>query len=148
MRSRTCLLLRCSRLQYQIMSTASRLLTRFVRTPSCRPLPFSPRNQGQLRWHSSDDDTEIRSSENGESTLFLHVGPSGDCWTGYSIFAAKHLQPDYVRSVALPRNCDEAQAEALLEAIDGDTALQRQIYDEKRIPETLFSKLKQKHGAR
>jgi len=53
------------------------------------------------------------------------------------------LQPDYVVSVPLPSNCrEEAQVEALLEAIDEDTTLQRQIYDEKRIPKTLFDKVK------
>ena len=38
--------------------------------------------------------------------LFLHVSPSGDCWTGQEIFAAKHLQPDYVRSIPVPDGFD------------------------------------------
>ena len=94
--------------------------------------------------------------------VYLHMGPSGDCWTGHSIFAAKHLQPDYVRSVALPtpllvhkngnKDTDDAaqqqqqeeerMLEALLETIESDPSLQRQIYDEERIPESLLEQVK------
>mmetsp|Transcript_5487 Transcript_5487/g.11213 ORF Transcript_5487/g.11213 Transcript_5487/m.11213 type:complete len:200 (-) Transcript_5487:32-631(-) len=41
-----------------------------------------------------------------EKTSFFHVSPSGDWWTGPSIFAAKHLQPDYVRSIPIPPGFD------------------------------------------
>jgi len=39
-------------------------------------------------------------------TMYFHVSPSGDWWTGPSIFAAKHLQPDYVRSIPMPPGFD------------------------------------------
>ena len=51
-----------------------------------------------------DDKTTSTSmiSENKKNPpLYLHVGPSGDCWTGHSIFAAKHNQPGYIKSVPL-----------------------------------------------
>lgn len=49
------------------------------------------------------------------SKLYLHIGPSGDCWTGASIFAAKHLQPDYVKSIELPANIPTEEIEPILE---------------------------------
>ncbi|KAL7466364.1 hypothetical protein ACHAXS_006662 [Conticribra weissflogii] len=38
--------------------------------------------------------------------IYFHVSPSGDWWTGPPIFAAKHLQPDYVRSIPIPSGFD------------------------------------------
>ena len=63
--------------------------------------------------------------------LFLHVGPAGECWTGTSLFAAKHLQPDYVRSIPLP---DGVSVDRIVELVEGDVRLGHQIYDEGRIP--------------
>jgi hypothetical protein len=52
-----------------------------------------------------DDDettsTSIISENKKNPPLYLHVGPSGDCWTGHSIFAAKHNQPGYIKSIPL-----------------------------------------------
>lgn len=80
--------------------------------------------------------------------LYLHIGPAGDAWTGTELFAAKHLQPDYVKSILLPPlHLDEgddaddystATTEALIHAIEQDTALARQIYDEAQIPPSLL----------
>lgn len=62
--------------------------------------------------------------------MYLHVGPSGDCWAGASIFAAKHLQPDYVRSIVLPPlTC----VESLLERLESDPKLAQQIYDDEKV---------------
>jgi len=94
---------------------------------------FSPIQHRRWKSNHNNDNKD-------EKPLFLHIGPSGDCWTGDSIFAAKHLQPDYVRSVVLPNNYDDQKLEALLEAIEEDVDLQRQIYDEERIPETLLGR--------
>lgn len=71
------------------------------------------------------------SSPSASATLYLHVGPSGDCWTGRSIFAAKHLQPDYVQSIALPDDMDSAALVALLEQ---DVGLAQEVYDTKKLP--------------
>ena len=81
--------------------------------------------------NNDDDDKDTG------AVLYLHVGPSGDCWTGRSIFAAKHLQPDYVRSVKLPTDID---VDILLELIeeDGTGELAGSIYDNERIPEQLL----------
>ena len=38
-----------------------------------------------------------------------YTAPCGDWWTGNEIFAAKHLQPDYVRSVKIPSGFDPEQ---------------------------------------
>lgn len=70
-----------------------------------------------------------RLSSNSTKPTYLHVGPSGDCWAGASIFAAKHLQPDYVRSILLPPlTC----VESLLERLEGDPKLAQQIYDDEK----------------
>jgi hypothetical protein len=58
--------------------------------------------------------------------LYLHVGPSGDCWIGPSIFAAKHLQPDYVKSIELPKGAPIEDVEKILE---DDPTLARELYD-------------------
>ena len=62
-------------------------------------------------WITKDNPSTTRnfrdfSSGNNEvscvnKSLYLHVPPSGDVWTGHEMFAAKHLQPDYVKSVSL-----------------------------------------------
>mmetsp|Transcript_22187 Transcript_22187/g.47724 ORF Transcript_22187/g.47724 Transcript_22187/m.47724 type:complete len:167 (-) Transcript_22187:275-775(-) len=45
-------------------------------------------------------------ADDSGKTVYFHVSPSGDWWTGPSIFAAKHLQPDYVRSIPIPPGFD------------------------------------------
>jgi hypothetical protein len=73
------------------------------------------------------------------SGLYLHVGPSGDCWTGHSIFAAKHLQPDYVKSVKLePGIC----VDTLIDLLEENDAWAQQIYDEESFPMELLDALK------
>jgi hypothetical protein len=71
------------------------------------------------------------------SLLYLHVGPSGDCWTGSSIFAAKHLQPDYVKSIPLHPPHYDICADTLIEILEEDGGLARELYD----TETLTKKL-------
>ena len=73
-----------------------------------------------------------------KTPTFLHVGPSGDCWTGASIFAAKHLQPDYVKSIPLsPHIC----AESLLEVLEDNPRLAQQIYDDEKLPAHLVQSM-------
>jgi hypothetical protein len=102
-------------------------------------------DQGQRQsWQSTyRGENKDTNKNDSKAILYLHIGPSGDCWTGHSIFAAKHLQPDYVRSVALPPNFrSDEHVEALLEAIGEDSTLQHQIYDDEEIPESLFDKIR------
>ena len=84
------------------------------------------------------------SSLTNTGKLYLHVGPAGECWTGASIFAAKHLQPDYVKSVQLPDDFVEnpSAIEHLLEELEEDPATAQQIYDSEQIPEALLDKTK------
>ena len=125
--------------------------TRLLRMVNAAPIIFARppclfmTSSTMQNWLSScrdeNDDTKV---DDSKTSLFLHIGPSGDCWTGPSIFAAKHLQPDYVRSVALPPNFHDegAPVDALLDAIEEDSTLQHQIYDEERIPESLLEKVR------
>ncbi len=50
--------------------------------------------------------------------IFLHIAPCGDYWTGYEVFAAKHLNPDYVKSIPIPDHI-EFDVEDVLEDFDG-----------------------------
>ena len=68
-------------------------------------------------------------------TFYLHVAPDGDWWTGEEIFAAKHLQPDYVRSIPIPMDFD---LDGWIESIgvgDRQGRTLRAVYDERRFPE-------------
>jgi len=76
---------------------------------------------------------------------YLHVAPCGDFWIGSSIFAAKHLQPDYVKSIPIPcgKNGTYFDVEQYLDDIEDDetkTQLLQEIYDTNRFP-TSFLKL-------
>lgn len=67
--------------------------------------------------------------------IYLHVGPSGDCWTSTELYAAKHLQPDYVKSIPLPAHLE---ADGLVESLEGNSKLLQQIYDDGKLPEDLL----------
>ena len=61
--------------------------------------------------------------------IYLHVAPCGDYWTGYEVFAAKHLNPDYVKSIPIPKDI-EFDAEEVLEDYQGDVdTLLKKVYD-------------------
>ena len=87
------------------------------------------------------------SSSDNNKTLYLHVGPAGECWTGHSIFAAKHLQPDYVRSIAIPVDTDPA---TLVSILEDDPLTAQQIYDQSSFPVDLAERMqafqKEKNG--
>lgn len=70
--------------------------------------------------------------------VYLHIGPSGDCWSGSSIYAAKHLQPGYVKSILLPPHVD---VEALLERLDEQPKTSQLIYDDEVLPTGLLESL-------
>ena len=86
------------------------------------------------------NDTPIASTSS--ECLYLHVGPSGDFWTGPSIFAAKHLQPDYVKSIQL--DSAVTNVDLLLELLEenDDTNWGQRIYDEESLPQELLDQLK------
>ena len=74
-----------------------------------------------------------------DNPIFLHVGPSDDCWTGAAIFKAKHLDADYVKSIPLP---PQVCVESLLESLeDEDFKLVQHAYDEGKLPEQLLEEL-------
>mmetsp|Transcript_53247 Transcript_53247/g.79531 ORF Transcript_53247/g.79531 Transcript_53247/m.79531 type:complete len:143 (-) Transcript_53247:419-847(-) len=99
--------------------------------------PTSSRHLLQAVTYLSSDSKDGISSEHQkqQQQIYLHVGPSGDCWTGTSIFAAKHLQPDYVKSIPLPEGC---RIEQLLEQLEDDLDLAQQTYDTGKIPSSLL----------
>lgn len=106
------------RLQFRSTSVISRQV--YAHRLPKRPSPMA-------RMYSSSS-----SLLNNNDTVYLHVGPSGDCWTGPSLFAAKHLQPDYVKSIPLmdPNVCPET----LVELLEENTILVQKIYDAGVLP--------------
>ena len=104
-----------------VMMSTRHLLWRRTH-PATGRLRASTASGGGGGANDDDDDSHPRrsSTSGGDgggdaARLYLHVGPSGDFWTGPSIFAAKHLTPGYVRSVELGRSLD---ADALLELLE------------------------------
>lgn len=98
-----------------------------------------PNNNFQCRQVSSTSN-KGDTSRCSNSPLYLHVGPSGDVWTGESIFAAKHLQPDYVKSVSLegePAAMMENDGSLLTEILESRLDWALEIYDRECLPDAL-----------
>jgi hypothetical protein len=118
-----------------------RLLTSIVSGRGAKEDDFTRRST------KSDDDVDDEYSR-----LYLHVGPCGDYWTGRSIFAAKHLQPGYVKSVELDKSLDVDVLLELLEEEDngddggGDASWTRMIYDEGTLPSDLIDRARVRKG--
>mmetsp|Transcript_17560 Transcript_17560/g.27350 ORF Transcript_17560/g.27350 Transcript_17560/m.27350 type:complete len:120 (-) Transcript_17560:1007-1366(-) len=83
----------------------------FPRILLAKRLPAQRRLVGVRYSHeaSCSNRTENTTKTTKNKTLFLHIAPCGDWWTGHEIYAAKHLQPDYVRSVEIPPSFDPEQ---------------------------------------
>jgi len=80
--------------------------------------------------------------------LYLHVSPDGDFWTGDELFAAKHLEPNYVRSVALPeylsdKNDNDNTETCIKEIFDFNELekLMREVYDTESLPSQFLARL-------
>lgn len=58
-----------------------------------------------MRYYHNPKIIPKRDSERREQTYF-NVSPGGDWQTGSSVFAAKHLQSDYVKSIPFPGKFD------------------------------------------
>jgi len=87
------------------------------------------------------------------NAFYLHVGPSGDCWVGHSIFAAKHNPPGYVKSIPLMKLFEEydddddyddkfiyeidEERNRLIEILDENPEWAQEIYDTERFPNKL-----------
>jgi len=66
---------------------------------------------------------------------YLHIAPDGDWWIGSEIFAAKHLQPDYVRSFILHENVNiDNWLQNIGEETEQTKVLQK-IYDDQKLPD-------------
>jgi hypothetical protein len=87
--------------------------------------------------------TSAVANEDAKSNaLYLHVGPSGDCWTGSSIFAAKHLQPDYIKSIPLHPPHHDICADTLIEHLEEDARLARELYDTEALTTELLDQVR------
>jgi hypothetical protein len=78
----------------------------------------------------------------GDNDLYLHVGPSGDFWTGSAMFAAKHLPPDYVKSIRLDHTT--LDVDTLMGLLENDgNVWTRAIYDNQVLPQDLLDRLRE-----
>jgi len=81
-----------------------------------------------------------------EKKLYLHVGPSGDSWIGDAIFAAKHNQPGYVKSIPLTSGnsitTDTEEASRLVDILEEHPEWAQEIYDTECLPEALREHMK------
>ena len=87
--------------------------------------------------------TSVRAAATVDASdrLYLHVAPCGDYWTGHEVFAAKHLNPDYVKSIPVPIKMKSEGADVgnieyefnpdeILQDYDGDLdQLLKKVYD-------------------
>jgi len=91
-----------------------------------------------------------------DKKTYLHVGPSGDSWIGDAIFAAKHNQPGYVKSIALINDDnthykhtiigdDEDKGSRLIDVLEEHPEWAQEIYDTECFPESLRQHLESLH---
>jgi len=135
---------------------------------SSRRISETAMTKSSIPSNSKDEDSTMNpknllrddTADEKDLPLYLHVGPSGDCWTGHSIFAAKHLQPDYVKSIPLDSellvDVDlllellEEQEVAVVEmeeqhngeTVESSSSWSRRIYDEGIIPPELLDRFR------
>jgi cytochrome c1 len=84
---------------------------------------------------SGDAPIAMPQSQSDSDDWFLHIGPSGDYWTGASLFAAKHLQPGYVKSIPIPKD-SQVTVEDHME--DLSVKQLQAIFDKGELPEEMM----------
>ena len=93
-----------------------------------------------------------RTIASNEKRIYLHIGPSGDSWIGDAIFAAKHNQPGYVKSIALVNDdnihsgntttmSNKEQGKILIDVLENHPEWAQEIYDTECFPEPLLEHL-------
>lgn len=127
-----------------------------VSNPLKSPTPTtisSPSVRDWKKYAASFTTTTAVHVASNNKKIYLHVGPSGDSWIGDAIFAAKHNQPGYVKSIDL-FNYDNFVCEdtitginddnggVLIEVLEENPEWAQEIYDTECFPETLQQHLK------
>eukprot|EP00535_Pseudo-nitzschia_heimii_P001795 CAMPEP_0197174410 /NCGR_PEP_ID=MMETSP1423-20130617/944_1 /TAXON_ID=476441 /ORGANISM="Pseudo-nitzschia heimii, Strain UNC1101" /LENGTH=105 /DNA_ID=CAMNT_0042623335 /DNA_START=226 /DNA_END=543 /DNA_ORIENTATION=+ len=95
-----------------------------------------------------------RTITSNEKKIYLHIGPSGDSWIGDAIFAAKHNQPGYVKSIPLVNDDEinfcstvtvdnEEKGKILIDALEEHPEWAQAIYDTECFPKPLLEHLDQ-----
>lgn len=95
---------------------------------------YSTKNKDKVKDKDNASVVDIDHTQN--KSRYLHVAPCGDHWVGSSIFAAKHLQPDYVRSIPVPEYYDPEQNER--DELTHDEAII--AYDTGKLPDRIILK--------
>ena len=87
-----------------------------------------------------------------EKKIYLHIGPSGDSWIGDAIFAAKHNQSGYVKSITLTNNdeirlfdvnifSNEEKGKFLVDVLEEHPEWAQEVYDTECFPKPLLDHL-------
>mmetsp|Transcript_705 Transcript_705/g.1166 ORF Transcript_705/g.1166 Transcript_705/m.1166 type:complete len:152 (+) Transcript_705:113-568(+) len=123
-----------------IMNSSNHLMCQLLRTTHLRSSRrWAAARTCSRRAFGTDNDMN-------DKTVYFHISPSGDWWTGPSIFAAKHLQPDYVKSIPIPKDFDpckhfsedEDESESVMSWKEKQQLLHK-IYDEGQLPAHLLT---------
>jgi hypothetical protein len=91
------------------------------------PASLTVRSRSRIIHRSLRRLTFSSSIDGKKDSIYLHIGPSGDFWTGSAIFAAKHLQPGYVKSILLPEGAPPL--DEINQMLDDNPELGREMYD-------------------
>ena len=133
----------------------------FMPLESLKPTAISSLNRRESNHRVPFTTTIITRSKTtaavfNDKKTYLHVGPSGDSWIGDAIFAAKHNQPGYVKSIALIADDnthynhtiigdDEDKGSRLIEVLEEHPQWAQEIYDTECFPESLRQHLESLH---
>ena len=73
--------------------------------------------------------TTKNEGSHSKDQIYLHIAPCGDFWTDTEIFAAKHLQPDYVKSIPISTSLS-IDLEEVHGSVDVDLdSVLKEVYD-------------------
>ena len=123
-------------------------------TPNGIPTPSERKwNQRTLSFTTTTSTASKTTAISNDKKIYLHVGPSGDSWIGDAIFAAKHNQPGYVKSIPLTDDgstfcrhtiarIEEDEGSLLIEVLEEYPEWAQEIYDTECFPEALLEHLK------
>jgi cyclic pyranopterin monophosphate synthase len=100
-------------------------------------------NNNEKANHGSTTVTATNNNTVPPLLMYLHVGPNGDVWTGTAMFAAKHLPPDYVKSVELDEELQQ-HGDLVVEVLEDHSDWAQEIYNTSMITPAMREKILKK----
>lgn len=115
---------------HRVMPSKGEFLLKWVFTKSSISIPAT-----RIRYFVTNYYDKRNRAENlgsGDEDIYLHISPDGDYWISGEIFAAKHLQPEYVRSIPMCQK-EKDDFERVTDSVHGSDCnmdvLMKQVYD-------------------